>query len=206
MPTERFRNLDREKQQRIIEAVMDEFTEYGLDQATVAGIISRAGIPRGSFYQYFNDMEDAWSIVYDLLGEQKMAAMQEAIAAAGQVPFLEFFRITFQSALRFSLSNPQLVRLGSHLYRSQSQWAVRQVKRGKAEGISFYVRYIEADKAKGLIRPSVDSAFLARLLINATSEEAIEQICQEDLNPEEIMCLVDRLVDILKHGILGEEA
>ena len=59
MPTDTFLNLPKEKQARIIEAARIEFSRASLKEASIANVIKIAEIPRGSFYQYFEDKEDA---------------------------------------------------------------------------------------------------------------------------------------------------
>jgi AcrR family transcriptional regulator len=67
MPTETFYNLPDDKKNKIILAAKHEFTENVLLKARVSNIIKRAGIPRGSFYQYFEDLEDLYYFVIDEL-------------------------------------------------------------------------------------------------------------------------------------------
>lgn len=58
MPTERFFNLPKEKQKRIIQASLAEFARVPFEEISINQIIQEAGIPRGSFYQYFEDKMD----------------------------------------------------------------------------------------------------------------------------------------------------
>lgn len=58
MPKQTFFNLPREKREVILEAARQEFSERVLQEASIANIIKRAEIPRGSFYQYFEDKDD----------------------------------------------------------------------------------------------------------------------------------------------------
>lgn len=60
-----FNNLSTEKKSRIIHALLDEFNEFPFEQASVKGIIDRAKISRGSFYQYFEDLEAAYFFILD---------------------------------------------------------------------------------------------------------------------------------------------
>ena len=53
MPTETFFKLTEEKRKKIIEAGKDEFSSVSLDEASIKNIAEKAGIARGSFYQYF---------------------------------------------------------------------------------------------------------------------------------------------------------
>lgn len=58
MPSERFLNLPEEKKKRIISAALKEFARVSYDEISINRIIQDAGIPRGSFYQYFEDKAD----------------------------------------------------------------------------------------------------------------------------------------------------
>lgn len=60
MPTDTFFHLPKEKQERIIEAARKEFSRVALNEASIANIVKEAGIPRGSFYQYFENKEDVY--------------------------------------------------------------------------------------------------------------------------------------------------
>jgi AcrR family transcriptional regulator len=58
MPKPTFLNLVKEKQDLLINAAKKEFSRVPLHEASISNIIKDAGIPRGSFYQYFEDKED----------------------------------------------------------------------------------------------------------------------------------------------------
>lgn len=58
MPTETFFKLTEEKRKKIIEAGKDEFSSVSLDEASIKNIAEKAGIARGSFYQYFKSKKD----------------------------------------------------------------------------------------------------------------------------------------------------
>lgn len=58
MPKERFYRLPDEKRERIMAAAEREFLENSFEAASINRIIKEAAIPRGSFYQYFEDKKD----------------------------------------------------------------------------------------------------------------------------------------------------
>jgi AcrR family transcriptional regulator len=60
MPKQTFFNLASEKKEALIQAAMKEFSRVPLFEASISNIIKDAGIPRGSFYQYFEDKEDVF--------------------------------------------------------------------------------------------------------------------------------------------------
>lgn len=65
MPKDTFFNLDIEKRQKIIKAAKAEFLGNPLRKARVSNIVMEAGIPRGSFYQYFNDLDDLYYYIVE---------------------------------------------------------------------------------------------------------------------------------------------
>ncbi|TLG74213.1 TetR/AcrR family transcriptional regulator [Culicoidibacter larvae] len=58
MPTATFYNLPAEKKAAIIASAEHEFSQYNFYDASINRIIKSAGIPRGSFYMYFENKED----------------------------------------------------------------------------------------------------------------------------------------------------
>ena len=65
MPKDTFFNLDEAKRKKIIEAAKKEFIANPLRKSRVSNIIKTASIPRGSFYQYFEDLDDLYYFVID---------------------------------------------------------------------------------------------------------------------------------------------
>lgn len=103
MPKHTFFNLPKGKQETLINAAMKEFSRVPLFQASISNIIKDAGIPRGSFYQYFEDKED---VFFYLLNENSKRDSEKFISILKELDgdlfdsFIEFFRymlLNFQS-------------------------------------------------------------------------------------------------------------
>lgn len=58
-----FINLPEDKKNRVVEAIIDEFAVEGTNRISINNIIKRAGISRGSFYQYFDDKVDLIEVI-----------------------------------------------------------------------------------------------------------------------------------------------
>lgn len=71
MPKATFYNLPDEKKMTLIGALKTEFSRVPLFEASISNIVKEAGIPRGSFYQYFEDKEDAFFFLLNNLAEQE---------------------------------------------------------------------------------------------------------------------------------------
>lgn len=61
-----FKNLDNNKKQLIEQVLLEEFSHYTLPTAKVSRIVKAAGIARGAFYKYFDDINDAYLYTYGL--------------------------------------------------------------------------------------------------------------------------------------------
>ena len=75
MPKETFFNLKLDKREKIETALVNEFSRTTFEKASISNIIEEAQIPRGSFYQYFEDKEDAVKYImqkYTKLEKEKM--------------------------------------------------------------------------------------------------------------------------------------
>lgn len=82
MPKETFFHLSDEKQQRIMKAAKKEFSRAPLGEASIAQIIKDADIPRGSFYQYFEDKDDLYFYYFRSLHRNSRKELLEALKKA----------------------------------------------------------------------------------------------------------------------------
>ncbi len=58
MPSQTFLNLSSDKQNKIIDSAIKEFSNVAFSDVSINRIIKDAGISRGSFYMYFDDKYD----------------------------------------------------------------------------------------------------------------------------------------------------
>jgi AcrR family transcriptional regulator len=74
-----FRRLDREKQEKIISACIDEFAEEGFETASTNRIAGRAGIAKGSIFKYFGTKEKMFFSVVNYILEKYLSVMKEKL-------------------------------------------------------------------------------------------------------------------------------
>lgn len=86
MPKSTFYNLNEEKREKIKKALKNEFTKHTFEKASISNMIEEANIPRGSFYQYFEDKEDALKyIIEDFLNDEKEKIKEFLIQNEGNI-------------------------------------------------------------------------------------------------------------------------
>ncbi|MBR4764510.1 MAG: TetR/AcrR family transcriptional regulator [Lachnospiraceae bacterium] len=57
-----FERLPKEKRNRILQAARAEFLRYPYEKTSINRILAEAEVPKGSFYQYFDDKADLFSL------------------------------------------------------------------------------------------------------------------------------------------------
>ena len=119
MCTETFLRLPEEKRERFLNAAWEEFTATAFADASINQIVRRAGVPRGSFYQYFAGKEDLFAylgkIILKHLAAEYRKVLEQAEGDLFKAQLLCFDRIAtygsaadvlFERSLRILKNNP----------------------------------------------------------------------------------------------------
>lgn len=86
MPSQTFFNLPEEKKQRIFKAIYAELQRVPFPEMSINQVIKNAGIPRGSFYQYFENKDDAFDyFVNESFRKIKECIMNRISTAHGNI-------------------------------------------------------------------------------------------------------------------------
>lgn len=143
MPTKTFFNLSDEKRNRLIDVAIKEFSEKSLNEASINTIIKNASIPRGSFYQYFENKEDLYFyIVKTIKTDSKELLKKEFIKADGDI-FIGF-RNYFPQLLSSMMDEPN-ANFYKQLFLHMDYRATREVT---PEDLSNYEEdFIEANES-----------------------------------------------------------
>ena len=83
MPTDTFFRLPETKRSRIINAAWEEFTSVSFPKVSINRMIHAAEIPRGSFYQYFEDKNDLFAHLLREVQQYALDGYRKVLAQAG---------------------------------------------------------------------------------------------------------------------------
>ncbi|GMA98148.1 TetR/AcrR family transcriptional regulator [Pelosinus sp. IPA-1] len=78
MPKDTFYNLSDDKKRKIFDAAVQEFSTRHFSEASINQIVKAAGIPRGSFYQYFSGKEDLFFYIFEEIVKEKLEIIRQA--------------------------------------------------------------------------------------------------------------------------------
>lgn len=97
MPTSTFFNLPPPKREKLFRAAVAEFARQPYGEVSLSQVIKAAGIPRGSFYQYFAGKTDLFRYVIGYYGERLEALVLESLDSCGgqllELPLALFARM-----------------------------------------------------------------------------------------------------------------
>jgi len=166
MPTTTFFNLPEEKRSRIVEAAIEEFADNSLDKANVTRIVEAADIPRGSFYQYFDDLLDAYRYVLHLGAEAKMEYIHRYLDEVEDS--VNLMRGLYEAGWRYAADHPRLAAAGVQFFRADRDLRQEIFEDLDEQGIHFYREIIRRGQDRGDINRQLDpgTAGLVLYLLN----------------------------------------
>ena len=91
MPTVTWARVDPARRAAIIEAAEAEFGAHGFSSGSLNVIARRAGVAKGSLFQYFADKRDLYAFIADIGSQRVRAYMEDCIRELDPSrPFFEF--------------------------------------------------------------------------------------------------------------------
>jgi len=205
-----FANLPPAKQEKIIEAALDEFADKGYQPASVNVMVSASGIAKGSLYQYFKDKKSLFLYVFQVgIGLVRRTLMRVKEETAEQ----NFFQRMEQSLLAgvdFIHRHPKIYRIYLKIMFDQRvperDRLLAAVRRFAADYLSSLVRQ---GVARGEIRADVSMPSLI-FMLDALLDRFLQAVCVpafdvtlnlDQAGAEEIRERVRELVGILRQGL-----
>lgn len=190
-----------EKRPLILRAATEVFAEDGFNSVTVAAIADRAGIGKGTVYEYFSSKDELLFAVFEWMNEGIADRIRDLLAAGG----------TSRERLQ------GLLDLGAEVTREQVEMqAVALDFWSASRGTKSEVRYNEAclatyrtyrglvadvmrqGQSAGEIRPEVDPDAIAVMVVAAMDGLGIQIFFDRDVDPN---TTVDGFADVLLAGL-----
>jgi AcrR family transcriptional regulator len=170
MPTQTFWNLAPDKRERLIAIALEEFAQNDYQTASVSQIVARAGIAKGSIYQYFQDKRDMFLYLLDVANQTLLAFVQQAPPLEQASDIFGTLRWQMSAAVQAALAHPIHARLimRAHLMPSPDQEAIAAQARAVRQ--EHYRALVRDGIARGEVAANVDPEVAAALLGAVTGE------------------------------------
>ena len=199
MPKNTFFNLPEDKKQTLMGAVRQEFSRVPLHQASITNIVKSANIPRGSFYQYFEDKEDAFFFLLNKHVEEKKSHFISILRKNNGDLFdtmTEFFRfvLTEEENVHF-LKNIFL----NMTHRIESAYARSFLEQDTDENFKETISSL-INKSNLNISNDREIYYVMQIIKAVTFRNLIEKFARE-LSNEEAMKNYEIEINLLKNGL-----
>lgn len=202
MPSETFFNLVETKRNRIIEVAIDAFSAKDYRDVTISALVKASGIPKGSFYQYFEDKFDVYNYIVNLVGEKKIEYFTPVLPLLAGDDFFSALSELYKAGLQFSFENPRYAEIGTRLVKSSDQELRDKIYKdvgGKVD--DFLGHYIREAIKRGEIRDDIDPKFLSYVFgqFNMVFADYFFNELKGD-NFEAYVDNIDVMLDLFKNG------
>ncbi|MFZ5587985.1 MAG: TetR/AcrR family transcriptional regulator [Thermodesulfobacteriota bacterium] len=165
MPKETFNQIADEKRERILDQAARLFAQRGLNQTDMSELAARAGVAKGSLYNYFKSKDE----LYLHVCRQALARSREAVY--GDIdPTWDIHRQVehiFRRGVQFALEHPEYVSLYLNTASAGMERFARKISREVEKHTANHLkRLLRQGMKKGLVRADLD-VNLAAFLINS---------------------------------------
>lgn len=154
-----------EKLNRILEAAVDEFAEYGYDRANINDIAKNAGVSVGSMYKYFTSKEDLYLTVVHMCVLTIKNALDHIVRQ--EVDLFTRIEMIIRTVQAHSRRHVNLTRLYNGM-TTENRYELTWTVVSQIEGVTadLYASYFREAQEAGLVRQDVDARYFAFFLDN----------------------------------------
>jgi TetR/AcrR family transcriptional regulator len=214
MPKQTFFNLPPEKRDAITQIAIDEFAECEFNEVSISRIVERAGIAKGSFYQYFEDKKDLFFYLLDIAGKQKLDFLKDRPPPDPKMGMFAYIEYLVRTGLEFQFAQPRLNMVAYRALYGTMPFRDESLQRFKEAAADFYRQLVEMGIAQGDICPEVNreaAAFVLAAVFNDFGNYFFRKfdmdphvLVERKLSAEEQQAMrtaMSEVMQILKSGI-----
>jgi AcrR family transcriptional regulator len=214
MPKKTFFNLPADKRETIVNAAVDEFAEYGLENASTNRIVANSRISKGSFYQYFEDKQDVFMYLLSVVEREKMDFFKGMHPPSMNMDTFEYFRWMIKAGMEFNSAYPRMTQAVSRVLLGEGLYYGKNFASYREKTTQALSMMIQQAIERGEVDPSVDVE-LAVMVMDTWSNAISTYILNEGMKQKDIMKWVrsvevqekiDKLLYVMEYGLRKTES
>ncbi|MGL5314439.1 MAG: TetR/AcrR family transcriptional regulator [Peptostreptococcaceae bacterium] len=196
-----FENLDEDKKRRVIKSSIEEFANKGYKNATIDNIVSKAGISKGSIFQYFKNKKNLYLYICDyqinIITKEVFEKRNE-----NETDFFELYRNASHIKYEILKVSPYTFKFFQTMYTDESEVAkscLNNIIKNKAQIVMDFMGEYDRNKFRDDI--DIDMAVkTVELTFDGLSMKWIDKLKNESYE-EDLKVLfdeVDNYIDFYK--------
>ncbi|MGV0592680.1 TetR/AcrR family transcriptional regulator [Mycolicibacterium vulneris] len=207
MPTVTWARLDPVRRAAVVEAAEAEFGAHGYSRGSLNVIARRAGVAKGSLFQYFADKRDLYAFIADIGSQRVRAYMEDRIRTLDpDRPFFDFLTDLLDDWVAYFADHPQdrsLHAAASFEVDTDARVSVRTVIH--RHYLEVLRPLVQEAQTRGDLRADADAGALISLLLMIFPHLALAPYVRgmdpilglDEPSPEQPALAVRRLVAVL---------
>jgi AcrR family transcriptional regulator len=214
MPKQTFFNLPADKRETIVNAAVDEFAEYGLENASTNRIVKNSGIAKGSFYQYFEDKQDVFMYLLSVLEREKMDFFKGMHPPSTNMDTFEYFRWMVKTGMEFGLAHPRTIQAAWRVLLGEGLYYGKNLAEYRQKTTQALTTMIKQAIERGEVDPSVDVE-LAVMIMETWGNAITTYVLNEGMKQKDILKWmrsrktqekIDKLLYVMEYGLRKTES
>lgn len=158
------------KKEHILRAGLEVMKTHGYNGTSVKDIVDAAGVPKGSFYNYFDSKQSFAVEALEAVAAESLLASRKLLASGGEPPLRRLQHYFEQNALQACEDDFKVGCFFGNMCQEMS--ASNEVIRGKvrqilARNTELFRQLLEAARATGEIKRDTDTGAIAEFIMNA---------------------------------------
>ncbi len=199
MAKDTYKQLDNEKRNRIMEAIIEEFSEYSFSQASINRIIKQAQISRGSFYQYFEDKEDCYLEMMKVIVEEKMEVFKDVVQLDEDATLFDHYMHMIYQIKVWMQKRPRFYKISLLMDYDKSDF-IQKLSQDNPSLLEYFIHLIKKDQAREIIKSNVDPQLLSDILVAINRSLLLDYFQKEDY--EGMIQKTSEVLELIKNGTL----
>ncbi|MCE9647252.1 MAG: TetR/AcrR family transcriptional regulator [Chloroflexi bacterium] len=207
MPKPTFLNLPREKQNAFLEVALPEFADNDYNSASVSRIVERAGIAKGSVYQYFEDKQDLFMYLVEVSNQSMLEFVKQTPPPAPSADFFTMLRWQMSATIQASLKHPVHAKLLRRAYSAPLPFQDAIFENARRIREEHFQAMIQQAQASGQLAPGLDvqvASFMVQGMLNELGpflQSRFGEQTDDWAQRPEVHAVFDQVITILKNGL-----
>ncbi|WVU11284.1 TetR/AcrR family transcriptional regulator [Natranaerobius thermophilus JW/NM-WN-LF] len=208
--TEKFTNIEPEKQDRVITAALKEFSEHGYEKASTNRIVKQAGIGKGMLFYYFKNKKELYYYLIDYsidyVTNEYLGHINENV-----VDFIERYRQIAQIKMKKYAENPHVFNFLGSIYINKDVKLPQELQKRFIDAREYGYRVLFRNVDTSLFRQDIDSDKILKLIywtLEGYEQEILKKLEGQKLSQidyEPYWDELDQYLDILKKVYYRQE-
>lgn len=207
MPTKLFFTLSNDKKRKITDVALSEFAHYGYASSSTNRIVKNCGISKGSLFQYFENKEDLYFYIIDIVTTELAVSLEEKVSSFSKELFQRIVQYS-ELEIAWYIQHPEKYQLIVTVFtKSNTEIYQKTEERYRLQGRDIYDNFLKNIETTQLRWEKEKTLAIVKWCLTGFKETFLSQLQENsdmkinDIKNEYIKKLTD-YIEILKTGLI----